>query len=300
MADHESTRVVDSQVHIWSRPNAEFPWKAGFLDQLPADLRHIYTDHDHTDEELLADMRGAGVDHAILTSPWLYGDDPAYCLAAADRHPSRFAVVVPLPLASERKTDFVRALSGRSDVVGVRLLLAVPDRRRGAAPVIGAAILDALDQPLTAAAEAGLTVFISPMGRHEVVSAAAARFPDLTFVLDHLGLWLDADIDTRLALVDDVLRLAEYPNVYLKCSAVQELSRDPYPFEDIWPLLHKLIGEFGAQRLMWASDINQHRHSLSYRDSIDYLRLSNELGSAQKAHILGGTAVRLHPAAFAP
>ncbi|HEY1970180.1 MAG TPA: hypothetical protein VGH89_19665, partial [Pseudonocardia sp.] len=45
--------------------------------------------------------------------------------------------------------------------------------------------------------------------------------------------------------------------------------------------------------LMWGSDINQHRDRLTYAQSLDYIRDSPEIGNADRAQLLGGTAARL-------
>jgi predicted TIM-barrel fold metal-dependent hydrolase len=285
-----SATVIDAQVHIWGRPSPRFPWAQGLLDELPPEAARTYRDQESTANDLLAEMDECGVDAALLTSPWLYGCDPAYSLHAADRHPGRFAVIAPIASQAGGVADYVASLSLLSDVVGVRVLLDFSDRHR-----LSVSTVDVFDAALTAARKEELPIFVSPMGRYDLVSDAARRFPDVHIVLDHLGLWLDADIDTRLALADGVLRLSEYPNVVVKCSAVPELSRTPYPFEDIWPLLHRFVNSFGAERLMWGSDINQHRHALTYRESIDYLRLSNELSTADRRQVLGETTKRLLP-----
>ena len=290
MAQPNSSVVVDAQVHIWGRPTARFPWARGLLDELPAETARIYLDHERTGADLLGEMDEACVDVALLTSPWLYGCDPAYALQAADEHPGRFGVVAPIASQASGVSEYVASLGLQRDVVGIRVLLDFSDRHRN-----GVSTVDVFDAALTAARRERLPVFVSPMGRFDLVADAARRFPDVNIVLDHLGLWLDAGIDIRLALADEVLRLSRYPNLMVKCTAAPELSRTRYPFEDLWPLLHRFVDSFGAQRMMWGSDINQHRHALSYRESLDYLRLSSELPAADRAQILGETVMRLLP-----
>ena len=48
----------------------------------------------------------------------------------------------------------------------------------------------------------------------------------------------------------ELLALARYPNVAAKISAVPALSRQKYPFADLWPCLHRVVDEFGPDRLM--------------------------------------------------
>jgi L-fuconolactonase len=150
-----------------------------------------------------------------------------------------------------------------------------------------------VDGLLGAAADLGLPVFVSPMGRFAELARAARACPEVTLVLDHAGLWAPTPVERRWELLPSVLELAALPNVLVKCSALPELSAEDYPFTDLWRILHPLLERFGARRLMWGSDINQHRDRLTYARSLDYLRDSAELSDADRAEILGGTAQRL-------
>lgn len=279
--------IVDAQVHTWIPDNPRCPWAPGYLQQLPAPLARKYVDGDHSTDALVRLMDAAGVERAILTSPWLYGPSPAYALESAAAHPGRFVVVAPFAPPVEGLDDRIRSFADHPEAAGVRVLLASPSQPARPVPT---RFVDAL---MSGAAEHGLPVFVSPMGRLDEVARIADAFPEVSVVLDHCGLWLDAPVTARLALVDDVMALSSHPNVALKCSALPELSERPYPFDDVVCLIRRLIGEFGADRLMWGSDINQHLGQLTYGQSVDYVRTSPALSRDDKAWLLGGTALRV-------
>ena len=64
----------------------------------------------------------------------------------------------------------------------------------------------------------------------------------------------------RVAELDRVIDLAQYPNLALKwCHAPTLLSETAYPYRDVLPLLRRAIEAFGVERIMWASDVTQAR-----------------------------------------
>jgi predicted TIM-barrel fold metal-dependent hydrolase len=77
-------------------------------------------------------------------------------------------------------------------------------------------------------------------------TALIDRHPDTRFIIDHLGImqphmppappqpWTD---------LPKVLELARRPNAVIKVSGACTLSREPYPFRDIWaPLARAMPG----------------------------------------------------------
>ena len=105
----------------------------------------------------------------------------------------------------------------------------------------------------------------------------AERFPGVNVVLDHLaGLPLDAD--TQAPLLPAVLRLAAYPNVYVKVSNLQGKSDQEYPFTDVYQLVRRIYDAFGPQRLMWGTNFPGVMKGVGYgpalemfRDHVDFL-----------------------------
>ncbi|GAA1532802.1 amidohydrolase family protein [Nocardioides humi] len=286
MKDPSDTPLVDAQVHAWVSSTPRFPWSEQHLRRLPARLRPLYETGDHSAERVVVMMDEAGVDVAVLTSTFLYGTDPSYALDAAARFPGRFVVVAYVDDTVPDLASYLDWTVGQRDLVGLRVFLGTPD---AGAPGRGVGAGSFLED----VADAGLPLFVSPMGSLDRLAALATSRPATPIVVDHLGLWIDAPRERRWRLADQVLALAAIPNIHIKCSAAPELSRERFPFPDVLALLDRYVAAFGTDRLLWGSDINQHLDSLSYADAVDYVRCHRAWSAEQRAMLLGGTAVRL-------
>jgi predicted TIM-barrel fold metal-dependent hydrolase len=163
--------------------------------------------------------------------------------------------------------------------------------------------------PLYAAAEdVGLPIFNSTHGGCARMAQIAERHPDLTLIIDHIGV-AQHPVSPPEAMswknFPDLLALARYPNVAVKLCGGPLLSNQQYPFDDIWPYLEKLFKAFGVDRVMWGSDYTRMRiadlpkgdrprkRGLSYSESLDYLRKTDRLSLEEKRWVLGGTARKL-------
>lgn len=71
----------------------------------------------------------------------------------------------------------------------------------------------------------------------------AAALPDLQLVVDHLGLpqppLVPPDRPEPFGRLPELLSLARRPNVAVKLTGAPTLSRQRYPFADLWPHLHR-------------------------------------------------------------
>jgi predicted TIM-barrel fold metal-dependent hydrolase len=158
------------------------------------------------------------------------------------------------------------------------------------------------------AEEHQVPLFIMMMGRPETLAPYARRFPDLLFIMDHIGIaWPEAGepAETRYRCLEPVLRLSEHPNVAIKWCHIERLAAEPYPFRDAMPHFRRVVDAYGAERIMWASDATQTtgppnpnyptatRH-LSTWGELLHCVLDTELFSArEKEQMLGGTARKL-------
>jgi predicted TIM-barrel fold metal-dependent hydrolase len=115
-------------------------------------------------------------------------------------------------------------------------------------------------------------------------------------VIDHLGLRhppRDPAGPELFAPLPELLALAAFRNVAVKFSGVPALSRERYPFGDIWPEARRVIDAFGPDRLMWGSDYTRCERLHSYADSVDFVRCSEDLSESDKAALMGGTLRRI-------
>jgi predicted TIM-barrel fold metal-dependent hydrolase len=108
----------------------------------------------------------------------------------------------------------------------------------------------------------------------------------LQVVIDHM-----ADVSPgRPSDLEALVGLARYPKVFVKISHLWSLSKDPYPYADMVPQVKRLVGAFGASRLMWGTDWPISLPKLPYARSVELYR--DHLGFlpvGEREQILGKT-----------
>ena len=132
-------------------------------------------------------------------------------------------------------------------------------------------------------------------------------FPGVSVSLDHLGIcpvtsfvpdrWRRPRFDDEPIpplTYPHILELARYPNVYVKVSGEYAFSKQPYPFEDLRPMVERVYGAYGAERMMWCSDFPWIREEPGYGRLVALLEHHLPLlTEREKALIMGENAVRL-------
>jgi len=210
-------------------------------------------------------------------------------------HPDRFSYVVRVDRRDPDLECVLRLVSSAPYARAIRILPVWTVAEAGA-------FAEGRYDPLCKLAqELGLPVFIFIPGMVDLLPRYLARFPRLTFILDHCGMPEDGiPVDRPQGgerpgpdYFDEVLKLAEYPNVALKwCHEQKKFGAGPYPYEPLRPFLRRAINAFGPQRLLWASDRTVNT-AHSWSDLLHYLRDDPELSPDEKAWILGGSARRI-------
>src|SRR4029453_11406380 len=114
-----------------------------------------------------------------------------------------------------------------------------------------------LDRILRAAVRYDFPVNMLWRGNRDAGAALIHRPPDTRFILDHLAIrqprtppappqpWAD---------LPKVLDLARRPNAVIKLRGARTLSREPYPFPDIWDPLARVFDAWGFERCLWGTD----------------------------------------------
>jgi L-fuconolactonase len=259
-------------------------------------------------------MRAVGVDKAVL-----FPIDSRWAHEAHARFPERFGIVPMIMPGATAALGMIDAASPDVDalvadraadpaIVGMRVL---PSARASAGghTTIPLAVFEC---GIAACEREGLPLFVYCLD-HAVIAQIAERHAGLTVIVDHLGLAQPPTAvreDPPFRALPGLLDLARLPNVAVKVSGVPGLSREPYPFTDVWPHLHRVVDAFGPDRLMWGSDISrvygrggfvwrvpggegdyEGRHT--YAEALLYVRETDELSPDVKTKILGETALSL-------
>jgi L-fuconolactonase len=272
--------IVDAHTHYWEPDRPERPWDPAGFSLGPQFLI----------EELLRDASAAGVAQVVQITPSVAGEDNRYALEGPQRYPDRVAAVFGrLNPSTEGAETRLRELASNPAFAGLRFTM-FGERE------FGWVADGSLDRLLDASAQLGLCVAIFfPQPRE--LARLVDHHRDCTILVDHMA------IDHRFVHRDpssdafadwaDVLALVKFPNVYVKVSSFPELSRRPFPFDDMLPRVRAVYETFGPDRLIWGSDYPVSKARACYEESVRFFSELAFIPEADKAKIMGGNLLEL-------
>jgi len=271
--------TIDAQVHAYERDHPGRPWAAV-----------LHGPREVTGDDMVAAMDAVGVDGALLVSPFtMYRYDASYAIEVRNKYPSRFALIKPVDPSDAAVAETVADWARTPGTVGIRIMMTRGVSEDPADPGITGV--------LAAGARHGLPVNILCWGRLAQARALAARNPNTSIVIDHLGLQQPFEPPPPaqpFADLPKVLELAACPNVAIKITGACTLSREAYPFKDIWDPLARIFDAFGIERCMWGTDWTRAVALLTYQQGVDAFRNSDRLSDSDKRTLLGGTLERVY------
>jgi len=267
--------IVDAQVHLWKAESPDWPWVPGRTPQMPEPF---------TIEKLVPLMDEAGVDRAVIVPPSWPGDRNDYGIEAAKRYPDRFAVMGRIPLEKPESAALLPKWKEQPGMLGVRVTFLGP---------AAAWLTDGTaDWFWPAAEKARLPVmFLSP-GRASEFARIAEHHPQLTLIVDHMGVNLDLVKAGKLGdAIEQTTALAKYPNVSVKLSAAPNYSTETYPFRDFTPHIRRLFDAYGPQRCYWGTDITNGFVKATYKQRITHFTEELTFLSEQDKDWIMGRAI---------
>jgi len=270
--------IVDAQIHLWKAESEDWKWVPGLQPQLPIPF---------TIERAISMMDEAGVDRAVIVPPSWPGDRNDYAIEAVKRYPTRFRVMGKLPLQDPKSLDLLPRWKEQPGMVGVRLIFnnatTIPWLTDGTA-----------DRFWPAAEQAELPVMLFAPGRTLAFGQVAERHPQLSLILDHMGVTAAMVKDNKLADgISETVALAKYPNVSVKVSASPALSREPYPFRDVAEHIKRVFDAYGPQRSYWGTDLTNSYAKASYRQRISqFTEELSFLSESDKDWVMGRAIVQ--------
>jgi L-fuconolactonase len=269
--------IIDVQVHAYERNHPGRPW-----------VGHLHGPDSANGEEMVAAMDAVGVDAAVIVSSFnLYRYDPSFALAVYQKYPKRFRVVKPVDPTDPAIDDLVADWAKVAGAVGIRIMLRDELLSDPADP--------RLNRAFAAAGKHGLPVNFLCWGRLDDGAQLVKQNPDTVIVIDHLGL-LQSDPPENQPWADlpKVLDLAKYPNARIKISGACTLSQKPFPYDDIWDPVLKIIDAFGIDRCMWGTDWTRTSGMLTYEQAVAPFRETKRLSEDDKAKLMGGTLEKVY------
>jgi L-fuconolactonase len=256
---------VDTHAHVWGSPE-EHPWEA--TSPRGAE-RLVYTIDDYR-----SDMNDLDVDQAILVATPIHGPGSPYVSDHADG--DTFYGIVLVDVDGSNHGGQVREALSSDGVVGVRLNRDEVDR-------VSSEFWTAMNE-----LGAQLHLLITPE-HFSTVAQRAEQYPDITFVIDHLGL-PDLDRAPTSAPYDTMADIATYDNTYVKLTVGPVAGDERYPFPSLHRHVRYLLETFGADRLLWGSEyIYQFKNVLPWQ-TVEFLEAMAFMSDRERRQILDSTA----------
>lgn len=272
--------TIDAQVHAYERNHAGRPWHAVLAG--PPEV---------TGDQMVAAMDAAGVDGAILISPiTMYRYDASYALEVRKRHADRFALIKPVDPNDPAVADVIADWKRTPGTVGVRMLLVRGGYTEDPAD-------PGLNRVLATAGRLSFPLNLHIAGRLDQGIELIRRHPDTRIIVDHLGLVQPHQPPVPAqpwAELSKVLTLAKFPNVAIKITGACTLSLEPFPYNDIWDPVCRMIDAFGVDRCMWGTDWTRAVKFLTYAQGVDAFRVTDRISESDKVKLMGGTAARIY------
>jgi L-fuconolactonase len=269
--------VIDSQVHAYEADTPARPW----IDRITGPAQA--TGHDQ-----IAAMDAAGVDGAIIVSTYTtYRYDSSYAQQVHAQFPDRFALVKPVDATDPAVAENIAQWSSQPGAVGVRVMLTMAENKDPLDPGLNLALAEG--------GRRGQVVNLFAWDALDEAHALAARHPNTSVVIDHVGLRQprrpepqDTVGPDRWADLPKVLALAELDHVRIKLSGAATMSRQAFPYDDIWDPLLRIIDAFGVERCMWGTDWTRAVKMLSYDQAVEAFRQTTRLSDSDRAMLMGG------------
>ena len=257
-ADEVAHDCIDAHSHVWTPDVKRFPLASGFA---PADMQPA----SFTPQELLAHARPCGVNRVVLIQMSYYRFDNGYMLSAMRDSPGTFSGVAVIDESRPKLVDTMRDLKKQ----GVRWFRIHPGTRPVEpwlfSPEMAAMWKHGADERLA------MCALVNPEAL-KPLDKMCERFPKTPVVIDHFAR-IGIEGAVRNADVDNLCCLARHEQTHVKISAFYALGQKKSPYLDLAPMIRRLVGAFGAKRLMWATDCPyQVQHGHTYRDSIELVR----------------------------
>ena len=265
--------IIDSHLHVWSDDQDRYPFEGGRKDAAPGST-----------ELLLETMHEYGVDKAVIVQPIYYLYDNSYVADSLKKYPGKFAAMGIMDRHAPDAPEQLEKLVVEDGFSGLRMHLGRPDDpAEWAAP----------DQdPIWRKAEELGASFLSfgPADKLPAVEPVIARFPGVKVVLDHIG-GAPTNEEEPAPLLGNVLKMAQYENVYVKFSPQPHKSDEEYPHRDSLPAFQKIYEAFGRERVMWGTDFPHVLLGMGYGPALDLFREHMGFLSAEdKEWLFGKTA----------
>ena len=281
-----------------------FEWDADvdtcYIQFLPASMVDMACPADM----LIAHMDYAGIDVAVLQNDHIYGSLSALFAAAVERHPGRFMGLAGIDEAFAYRDEQIHSLRDSCQRLGMAGLYFTTSGffRNGYRPYYTDSVFGDFWREVRALRLPVFWVLYgdSPAGTYDDELHHFRRwledFGDIPSVLVHgVPTFLYADDGDVVRLPDTIQEILRESHVYsellypIGCG-----GRMDYPYPRAAAHIRQLYEAFGAERLLWGSDMPNVERYCTYRQSLTYLtEYCDFIAADDLSRILGTNALSL-------
>ena len=269
-------RIIDPHVHVWIN-DSKYPWPEE-NERPPAE--------DATVEQLMEKMDAHGTEKTVLVQVMHYRWDNRYAGDCMVRYPDKFEGVCRVNPESPTAADDLSYWVGEYGFRGVRL-----------SPAVGPAgdwfTSEDLDPLWRRTRDLKVPMCIlTRVERLPDLERWIQRYEGVQVCVDHMA-WPPVDRPEEL---EKLLRLAQYPEVYVKVSGTWAISEEDYPYRDTHETVRRIYDTFGPKRLMWGTDWPLVERKCGYTGALDMVRKEFDfLNDTDREWLLAKTVLRLWP-----
>jgi L-fuconolactonase len=302
--------IFDTHAHVLSADLERYPYSTLRGGAKPPVNPVVFTV-----EDLVRELDAHGVAHAcIVQRATLYGYDNRYALDSVAKFPARFVPIVVLDAQDPESPAALTTLAKTHRLGGLRIV----------APQLTEKDTSWLDSDESlrlwgAAADLALPVTVILYRRNNEAGRAALlgiarRFRDLPILIDHVGVPHASTPETKYAasqgieyvippppdfgIHDSMAQFGDLEQVHFKVTDINFDRLEDRQFDSA-DFLRALADRFGAERLLWGSDVGQ--SPAPFAEKVERLHAAAaKLGAHERAEFFGGTARRLYARALGP
>ncbi|WP_028228531.1 amidohydrolase family protein [Paraburkholderia ferrariae] len=279
--------MIDSHAHLISTNREKYP-----PSPLSGKLEDNAFDDPVTAERLIELLDANGVERALAVQrAHLYGFHNDYVVDSAQQYPDRLRSLCMIDALSDNVEATVRYWVDKRRSVGIRLT----EPHKGADSSWFAS--KAAYRAWSAVSDLGGSVRLHFYRWNRVAALDALQkvvklFPSTPIVLDHFSNIVGESGAPDYGVDESLLKFADSPNVYLLYSMINlgKLKALNLPSA---PVVERVVRLFGAERVMWGSDIAQSKGE--YQDMVQLAKDSVlSLSEADRQKVLHTTAERVY------